>query len=342
MPTSAGIELQIYNLKFSVLSSGKNFNMKLFPVLFLIVFVFGKPETKAQSVLPPIGTEWWYEYISGMMSPPVYYGYGYLTAVGDTSIDSHLCRKLHEEWRYDGVHNHIDRYQFVYEDSGRVYCLVDSVFGLLYDFTKAPGDSFNLNGGLTLYSGGIDTALVRIDSTSQLVLLNNDTLKVENYTQPQTPSWDSVCWFFLGVNGTHGAIIERIGDIGYFFTSDLCTTDQELPWSLRCYAEGGNILWHPSTFPCDTNWIWLSVGSNLNSRTLATYPNPTAGLIQLEIYSPENLPTEFFVFDALGRKFSTLVPERTGAFNFQIDVHTLPSGIYFLRIGNQFAKFVKE
>ena len=314
--------------------------MKLFPVLFLIVFVCGKPESKAQSVLPPIGAEWWYEYYSGMMAPPFYNGYATIIAIGDTMVGSQLCRELKEEWFWDGIHVGYSRNAFIYEDSGKIFYRVDSVFALLYDFNHSVGDTMLLEGGMTGWGDSISNSIYIVDSVQQIAL-PGDTLTCFVAHNPGSPWGGPPCWTFFSGNPTPGSIIEKIGASSYYFPTNQCVADYGQPAGLRCYAETGNIIWHPSTYPCDSSWEFWGINEISNSNFIL-YPNPVANILFVEFYSPENLPKEFVVFDALGRKISTLIPERTSAFNFQIDVHTLASGIYFLRIGNQFARFVKE
>jgi hypothetical protein len=85
----------------------------------------------------------------------------------------------------------------------------------------------------------------------------------------------------------------------------------------------------------------VSVTDNINStEAILIYPNPATGLINLSLSG--NF-TEFIVFDILGNKVL-----EGGLNNFQIDVSTLSSGYYIIRLNsfdskvNKYVSFIKE
>ena len=75
---------------------------------------------------------------------------------------------------------------------------------------------------------------------------------------------------------------------------------------------------------------------SLESGALKIYPNPTTGELKIKNYELKIENIE--IFDVYGRQI----------FNFQfstfnsIDVSGLPTGVYFVRVGNRMAKFVKQ
>ena len=69
---------------------------------------------------------------------------------------------------------------------------------------------------------------------------------------------------------------------------------------------------------------------------LTVYPNPVVNLLNVEINTNESIQYE--IISILGE---TLLSDRVGSGTHIIDISELPSNIYFLRIGNLSAKFLK-
>ncbi|MEL6357015.1 MAG: T9SS type A sorting domain-containing protein, partial [Bacteroidota bacterium] len=69
---------------------------------------------------------------------------------------------------------------------------------------------------------------------------------------------------------------------------------------------------------------------NLFTNSWAIFPNPAQKELNIKWSDGNPTISEWEVFDALGRRRLAQVPSRS--FSSQIDVSTLPAGIYFLRI----------
>jgi hypothetical protein len=66
---------------------------------------------------------------------------------------------------------------------------------------------------------------------------------------------------------------------------------------------------------------------------LGTFPNPTRTRATVRFAVPERQKVTLELYDVLGRRVRTLVNgEREGRQSMQVDVSTLPSGVYFLRL----------
>ena len=74
-------------------------------------------------------------------------------------------------------------------------------------------------------------------------------------------------------------------------------------------------------------------------RPIQIYPNPTTGLLRIEMQQAESNTQQAEIYDIYGRKLSAfcLLPVAT-----EINISYLANGIYFLKIGNKTVKFVKE
>ena len=85
------------------------------------------------------------------------------------------------------------------------------------------------------------------------------------------------------------------------------------------------------------NNLVSSIFDNHNTaEQLFVYPNPTTGLVTLK-----NVPegSTYHVFDMIGKP---VLSGKTSATEFTINLGAFNSGIYFLKVGNQLAKLMKE
>lgn len=73
-------------------------------------------------------------------------------------------------------------------------------------------------------------------------------------------------------------------------------------------------------------------------KTIKIYPNPTQNYLHLEL-SSFHLGKEINIYDNVGR---SVWKEKAGNLNQRMDVSSLPSGIYFLQIGNERHKIIKK
>lgn len=74
------------------------------------------------------------------------------------------------------------------------------------------------------------------------------------------------------------------------------------------------------------------------AETLNIYPNPTAGVVQVDMPSAD--ASEVLVFNANGQLLQIIKTQ--GQAQARIDLSELPSGMYFVRIGNALGKVVKQ
>ena len=102
------------------------------------------------------------------------------------------------------------------------------------------------------------------------------------------------------------------------------------------YADGENT----GFIPLDVTV--LSVSEPILSQ-LKLYPNPTTGAVKIETQSPVS-SHDIEIFDMVGRKIEVnLSVSQQDATNTQIiDMFQIPSGMYFLKIGDKIGKVVRQ
>jgi hypothetical protein len=76
------------------------------------------------------------------------------------------------------------------------------------------------------------------------------------------------------------------------------------------------------------------------NKKILVYPNPAGDYIKITIDKPSE-GSELEIYDVLGeRVFSKSIHPMT--LRHRMNIANLPSGVYFVRIGAQVEKFVKE
>jgi len=71
-------------------------------------------------------------------------------------------------------------------------------------------------------------------------------------------------------------------------------------------------------------------------RILNYYPNPTVGKVKLEFYSPDEKLITIYVFNSMGKSISSEVfNPKEGKNTFEVDLGSLPMGVYLVTISNQ-------
>ena len=101
---------------------------------------------------------------------------------------------------------------------------------------------------------------------------------------------------------------------------------------LRCYLVQDALLYHDGDKECDA--VSLYAVDEIETQGFVVYPNPTDGLLHVETSNGVSLPVEYRITNIMGQ---TLLSGTSP----QIDVSTLPPGLYFITLGTQTLKFTK-
>jgi hypothetical protein len=92
--------------------------------------------------------------------------------------------------------------------------------------------------------------------------------------------------------------------------------------------------------------VWNDVSINVtdNNIALSIYPNPTAGLFQVDVEGMDNEQYELGIYTASGSQLfietSSFGSQQTQSFKF--DLASYPKGIYFVRLQSNASTIVKR
>ncbi|MBO7617798.1 MAG: T9SS type A sorting domain-containing protein, partial [Bacteroidales bacterium] len=111
---------------------------------------------------------------------------------------------------------------------------------------------------------------------------------------------------------------------------------------LRCYWVEDALLYHDGNEDCDAIHSELQDIEEHPSKTaFAVYPNPTNNILFVETVHAPSLPeeTQYRITNLMGQ---TLLQGHITDETQQVDIADLPSGMYFISVGEQTVKFVKQ
>lgn len=265
----------------------------------------------------PQGAEWYFDVSDPWSSYP---SYDKFAVEGDTIIQGHQCSVIPTQIVDTG---HGDE-EFVYEENNKVYWFnpTTNTFSTLYDFDAEVGDTWFCDIDSCSYLVTVE----RIDS----VMWDGQTFR----TQYVTSYIDDIMAF-------NGKIIEGIGyEKGLFPNVYACHGETIFDYSdighFRCYVENGEILYHEGNYDCDEIDNHNGMEESATEAEFQIYPNPTDGLVYIETVCALS-QQEYCVTNVLGQ---TVLTGKIYSSSQQIDVSSLPQGMYFFVIGSKTIKFV--
>ena len=140
-----------------------------------------------------------------------------------------------------------------------------------------------------------------------------------------------------------GDIVCGIGHLTSFFPERLMDNGDRISVEgLRCYWIEDELVFKPGDEDCDAviselHGIEEDVPST-GSGALTVYPNPTNGVLFVETVCTPSLPAETYrITNLMGQ---TVLSGSINAENQQIDVSSLPQGMYFITFAGETRKFV--
>ena len=274
------------------------------------------------TITPPSHPEWYYEILNenGTIT------YQYMYQAGDTIINdepTHILVKINT--LYDkGLREEVT-HEYVFELNGKLYWWNkrSGLFTVLYDYEAEVGDSWNIFVGteiLTMHVDGVD--YIEYEGVSYRVLHVSDP--------DDLFSGDIVC---------------GIGHLTSFFPEKLMDNrDGVRVEGMRCYWIEDELVFKPGDEDCDA--IYSEVhgveedGPSMDSGNAFTvYPNPTNGILTVHHSAFHIHHSEFQIANLMGQ---TVLSGNINAENQQIDVSSLPQGMYFITVGEATRKFVVE
>lgn len=277
--------------------------MKKLPFLVSGLFLLSISFSAAAQKLVEEGKQW--NIVIQPTFTPNYSSYA-LMFEGDTAIDNRIYKKiflstdsLNTDWTPFS--------QYIREDtSGKVYLKYrDQEEKLLYDFSLAVGDTFQID-----YGFACNLLVLDIDSVP---LNNGETrkrLKVVNadYSFLEPDFW---------IEGI-GSMAGLLSHAGWH-----CATDYSE--KLLCYYENGELVFPANPSSCFVTAVGeQSVGENID-----VYPNPFTDEVHIAIEERNTLIECIQVYNMTGLKV------RQDAFHtakIRLDLSGLPNGIFFLLV----------
>ena len=268
----------------------------------------------------PIGNEWYYEIENENGSIT----YQYLYQAGDTIVQdepTHILVKINTLYDKD-LHQDVT-HEYVYERDGKVYWWNKTLeeFTVLYDFGAHEGDTWVTKVGTETLTMHVDAEeIVEYEGRFYRMLHVSDTDDIF--------SGDIVC----GIGHLTSFFPERLMDNG----------DGMRVEGLRCYWIEDELVFKPGDEDCDA--IYSEVhgvdedSPSMGSGTFAVYPNPTNGVLFVETRLIASLPDQTYrITNLMGQ---TVLSGNINADNQQINVSSLPQGMYFITFAGETRKFV--
>ncbi|MCC8146766.1 MAG: hypothetical protein LIO93_10105, partial [Bacteroidales bacterium] len=185
--------------------------------LFFCVFVF--LQAKSDNYYP-IGTTWYYTHIQ--MLPII--NYVKLEVVEETEIDGKMCMIVEKEYYKEAQTPISQGKEYIYVENNKLYRYLKGDFHLLYDFDAALNDVFRI------YIEEIDDYIeIKVDEVSVIEINGIEMKKFHYETIERNNDFNSI-WHF------DGEVIEKIGNLRYFFPQNELHCDAGCPKGLRCYT----------------------------------------------------------------------------------------------------------
>lgn len=271
------------------------------------------------TITPPSHPEWYYEILNenGTIT------YQYMYQAGDTIINdepTHILVKINT--LYDkGLREEVT-HEYVFELNGKLYWWNKrlGLFTVLYDYEAEVGDSWNIFVGteiLTIHVDGVDYIEYEGRTYRMLRVSDPDDL-------------------------FSGNIVCGIGHLTSFFPEKLLGDGARMRVEgMRCYWNEGELVFKYGDEDCDAVISDLhgveENGPSTGSGTLTVYPNPTNGVLTVHHSAFRIHHSEFQIANLMGQ---TLLTGQITAENQQIDVSSLPKGMYFIIFAGETRKFV--
>ena len=275
------------------------------------------------------GTVWHYDQVLNGI------GFHKLMYNEDTLINGHLCQKIIDSTYtfyqqpngivlYGGITAAPTHYTYNIGDS--VFCLNDSTFYLLYDFSAQIGDSWVISSD-TL--GGCDTSFILVNDTGSM-MVNNKVKK-----------WIDITSNAGGKMLMQGRILEGIGNISGFSINNLfaynvpCDTNVILCFeynSFKCFSRNDRLLYNPSGLDCEYYLTHASIDNSFEERKVFVYPNPANDQVSFNFGVNNSIKiNEIWIYNSLGQ---LIKKEKFANFqqDYKINISDYKSGIYYYKI----------
>ncbi len=263
-----------------------------------------------------MGSEWYYEIENENGSIT----YQYMYQAGDTIVQdepTHILVKINT--LYDkGLRDEVT-HEYVYKRDNKVYWWNKTLeeFTVLYDFEAEVGDEWEIKVG------------------TESLIMHVDAVEVVEYEG----SFYRMLRVSDAGNIFSGDIVCGIGHLTSFFPEKLMDNRDRISMEgLRCYWIEDELVFKPGDEDCDAVYSEVHGVEESAENQFDVYPNPTNGVLFVETRLIASLPDQTYrIANLMGQ---TLLTGQITAETQQINVSSLPEGMYFITVGDVTRKFV--
>jgi len=255
-----------------------------------------------------VGSAWHYEYTGFGIE-----GFTKYEVEKDTTVNGQLCSKITIVNEYsnfgDPGYSNEEPPFFTYEEDSVLFFTTQNQFDTLMNLKASPGDSWKLTN-----QSCTDDRFVEVLDTGRTTING-----CEN-------KW--IAYSYEGFNTVVDTFYSYYGSVKYAFAYfDYCqenTIDKPVSVNLRCY-EDGNCIYLNGVTDCES----LNIESEtLESYNIRLYPNPASNTITIALSnSKETNQISYQIIDLSGK-----IIQKDNLINSKVDVSTLDSGVYFVRL----------
>ena len=271
----------------------------------------------ATPVFPFIGSEWYYEIENEDGSIT----YQYLQHTSDTVIEDHPIHIIVKINTLYDKGRHVEKSQeYIYGHNNKIYWWNKTLgeFTVLYDFGAEEGDEW-------VIKVGTESLTMHVDAVEQY--------EYEGQTYKLLRVSDADHLF-------DGNIVCDIGHLTSFFPERLMSKGYRVE-GIRCFWQDGELVFKLGEKDCDEVYekYHYELEEPISSKEFIIYPNPTTSIITIQNSAFRIPHSAFRISNLLGQ---TLLTGQLTTENQQINVSSLPEGMYFITIGGSTTKFIKR
>ena len=271
----------------------------------------------------PCLSEWYYEIVWDDGSTT----YQHLEYTADTTIGTSRPKVIvRSNTHYDRDTIFEVTHEYILEENGIVYWWNNTLqeFTTLYDYNAETGDGWEIK-------VGTESIMVHVD--------NVDVFEYQGETFKMLQISDANNIF-------NGDIVVGFGHMTSFFPEKLMNQGKGFRVDgLRCYWVEDALLYHNGDEYCDAIHSELQSVEEGDLSTgfgiLTVYPNPVNGVLSVETRHATSL-SDHTIYHITNLTGQTLLQGHITAETQQIDIANLPAGMYFISVGEQTKKFVKQ
>ncbi|MBR7021919.1 MAG: T9SS type A sorting domain-containing protein, partial [Bacteroidales bacterium] len=266
------------------------------------------------------GSEWYYEILDDEGN----FTYQHLECTGDTVMQDKrpkIIVRSNTHYNRDTITE--VTHEYVYEENGKVYWWNKDLqeFTTLYDLTANTGDEWEIK-------VGTESLTMHVDAV-------------------ETTEYEGVPYRVIHVSDLEdlfsGEIVVGFGHMTSFFPEKLMNRNANFTVDgLRCYWIGDELIYHNGEEDCDAIYTELHGVEENVGDSFVVYPNPTNGVLTVSMRlpqcdSPTTGQTKYLIINLMGQ---TILQGSISAENQQIDISSLPAGMYFISVDGETVKFV--